>query len=277
MRTVLDQHPYSIPIAKLFLSDVASAPMQKTLAIVLLSAFTFASTTYAVVTNDITCLRSAASERTEKLKRAYDKFAEDMKIAADRLRDDESNRLEYGDIQFRQNEIARIYTNYTHDLGERSRDLSAKLTEAWNEYQRQRNLCYASATPDAITPAYIPPNYGAPSYGTQYGNPYYGTSAYGGYGNSYYGSSYYRGAAGGCPSRPLSQPPPGCGYQYGTDSNGCPSYTPVCNNALSNTSPCTCPASYAPVCSRDGQTYFNACYAACMGARVQFQGVCGGY
>lgn len=254
--------------------------MRRTI-LVLIGLLFSASSVFAITTSDITCIKNAANERTKKLHTAYDQFSKDMGVAADRLRDDESNRLEYGDQSFRQSELARIQSNYTAELSERTRDLSAKLTDAWNTYRQAANTCNASAQPGSSQPAYVPPNYGAPSYG--YGNAYYGNS-YGSYYGSQYGYPYgsnwnssYHGAAN-CPApRPLAQPAPGCGYQYGTDSNGCPSYTPVCNNAFSSTSPCTCPASYSPVCSRDGQTYFNACYAVCMGASVQYQGTCGGY
>ena len=279
-------------MAKPSFYGVASAPMAYRIFTALIVAFLSAPTALAVVTNDVTCLRNAANDRTARLHAAYDEYARDMNAIADRLRDDESRRLEYGDYSFRQSEISRTYSNYTYELTEKSRDLSSKLTEAWNKYQQARNVCNASAQPESLQPAYVPPNYGAPSYGYGYGSGYpsYGSSYYnGGYGsNPYYGSYNYQGyddayyrhgaATGTCaPPRPLSQPPPGCGYQYGTDSNGCQTVSPVCRNAQSNTSPCTCPASYAPVCSRDGQTYFNACYAVCMGASVQYQGACGGY
>lgn len=254
------------------------------------------STAFAAVkTVDNACLKKAVDERAKLVKTAYDEYAKDMAEASKRLQEDETDKLEYADLAFRQSETQRAYQNYTYEVSERSRDLSSKLTEAWNSFEKSRSLCNASAQPSSITPAYYPPNYGAPLYGTSpsYGNYPYGNYPYSSY--SSYGSNrqnpydqydydaydryrrgignYYHGAAA-CQSRPLAPPPPGCGYQYGTDSQGCPSYTPVCNNALSQTTPCTCSNQFSPVCSRDGRTYFNACYALCLGGTVQYQGSC---
>ncbi len=263
---------------------------------VLLMQIGFASTAVAAVnTVDTACMKKAITQRSQLLKTAYDDYAKDMAKASERLQKDETDKLEYGDIAFRQNETQRAYQNYTYEISERSRDLSSKLTEAWNSFEKSRGICNLSAQPTSITPAYYPPNYGAPLFGTSpsYGSYPYGRSPYGSY--SSYGSysqnpydqsdydaydryrrgigNYYHGAAV-CQSRPLAPPPPGCGYRYGTDSQGCPSYTPVCDNAQSQTTPCTCSNQFAPVCGRDGRTYFNACYALCLGGKVQYEGSC---
>ncbi len=283
-----------------------SLPVQASLAVFAFAvlALSFISSASALTTVDTECLKKAVNERSKLIKTAYDTYAKDMAKASERLQTSETDITGFGDITFRQSEIQRIYDNFTYEVSERSRDLSGRLTEAWNSFEKSRSLCNASALPASITPAYTPPNYGAPTYGNySYGNYPYSGYSYGSYSPYYspytpyrsydaysrydsydydaytryrYGDALYtryHGAAT-CSQRSLAPPPPGCGYQYGTDSSGCPSYTPVCNNTQSSSSPCTCSNLYTPVCGRDGRTYFNACYALCLGGTVQYQGPC---
>lgn len=163
----------------------------------------------AADTVDQKCLKDAATERTNRLKKAYDDFAKDMKDAADQLRDDEASRLSFGDLAYSQSEIARSYANYSYEVSERSRDLSAKTTDAWNDYQSRRAKCNASAIPGTQSPAYYPPSVPYGSYGGYASYPYpyyYGTNGRNPYGfRPYgYGDDIYRG----CSYRPLSPPPP---------------------------------------------------------------------
>ncbi len=283
---------YSVPPVFTYLR--LPAFLAATLAIVALELATVTTAVAAVKTADTACMKKAVDERSKQIQKAYKDYSDDMVEASKRLQEDENDKLEYGDIAYRQSETQRVFQNYTYEISERSRDLSSKLTDAWNVYAKSRTACNASAIPESVTPTYMPPNYGAPSYGTypSYGSYPYGNNPYGsGYPYSYRqnpydevdydaydryrrGDGYYYHGAAACQSRPLAPPPPGCGYQYGTDSQGCPSYTPVCNNALSQTTPCTCSNQFAPVCGRDGRTYFNACYALCLGGTVQYEGSC---
>lgn len=258
-------------------------------------ALGFISTAAALTTVDTTCMNKAVTERTKLLKDAYKNYSEDMIDSTERLQTDETSTIGYGDITLRQSEIQRMYNNYTREITEHSRDLSARLSDAWSSFEKSRSLCNVSALPGTVNPVYYPQNYGTSTYGNYpYGNyPYGGSYSSYGYGsyNSYYPydaydyDSYnryrygdalytrYHGAAA-CPQRPLAAPPPGCGYRYGTDSSGCPTYMPFCSNTQSSTASCTCSNSYSPVCGRDGRTYFNACYALCLGGKVQYQGAC---
>ncbi len=211
--------------------------------------------------NDIECLRQAGRERRDQLKDAQNRLRDEMNGVIDTQEHQEFDALGYSDLSVRQNELSRAQSNFSYESSQKWRNFSMRTSDVWNVYQRKRSECYASAIPESIPPAYTPTTFGPPSYyPLNYGSSYYG-APYGGYRDEYHG-------AGSCTQRPLSQPPPGCSYQFGTDSNGCPSVTPICNNAFSNTSPCTCPSQYAPVCTKEGQVYFNACYAACLGATV---------
>jgi hypothetical protein len=70
----------------------------------------------------------------------------------------------------------------------------------------------------------------------------------------------------------------------GTDSNPCSQascregfhcvprgHAPVC---VPEAESCVCPLIYAPICGADGQTYSNACVAACLKVQVRAQGAC---
>lgn len=69
---------------------------------------------------------------------------------------------------------------------------------------------------------------------------------------------------------------PVCGVDGETYQNACAAACSGVDVDYPGKCECVCPLNWDPVCGADGQTYGNACAAGCAGADVNYQGVCTG-
>lgn len=205
--------------------------------------------------DDVSCLRQGVQQRTTDIRKAYQEYGQEMGRLTEVMGKSETDLLSQTDAGYRTNETNRTYYNFSNDAGRAGQDLMSKISQAWYLYFSKRASC----------------GYGGnPSY--NYGNNYYNGSYNYNYNYGYpYGYNGYIQPQ--CTHPQLTQPPAGCNYACAPDGNGCQRCHLQCSGSVSYAA-CGCPSQYDPVCTRDGRTYDNACYAACERRDIWYDGAC---